>query len=480
MSNGDVAVALAPCLIALLLWGICALPLRVPMLMLLALSWAVEIPGDAFAGERVHTPLHALGSLLFAKLNVTFPVDALVFSGFDILLLLFATVILYRHATRSPIDRVGWVEAPRPMRDFALLVVFALAWLTAFGVLRGGNSRFALWQVTRHLYLPFVYLLMAEALRGPGDAMAAGWIVLVAGGFRSAEAVVLRQMFPSTETFPHATTHHDSVLFASCLAILLAMILERPTRRALKICALFLPIFVAGMIANNRRLVWSEVLMVTIFLFVITPLRRVKRFVIRAVVFSLPFLLVYALVGWNSKASIFAPVQTFRSMFDANVDGSTRWRDWENYDLVYTFRQNPLLGSGFGHPFVQATPLPDVTRLYELEPYVPHNSVLGLWAFGGLIGFAMLWTLFAVGMFFTIRAYRWSRTANERITALGAAAVQVCYLLQGYGDLGFGTWGPVFTVATAYALVGKICVANGAWPAAGRRASNRSRTSQNE
>jgi hypothetical protein len=35
--------------------------------------------------------------------------------------------------------------------------------------------------------------------------------------------------------------------------------------------------------------------------------------------------------------------------------------------------------------------------------------------------------------------------------------------MQGYGDLGFGTWGPIFTVAAAYALVGKICVANGAW-----------------
>jgi hypothetical protein len=42
--------------------------------------------------------------------------------------------------------------------------------------------------------------------------------------------------------------------------------------------------------------------------------------------------------------------------------------------------------------------------------------------------------------------------------------------MQGYGDLGFGTWGPVFTVATAYALVGKICVANGAWAAAASRA----------
>ena len=62
-----------------------------------------------------------------------------------------------------------------------------------------------------------------------------------------------------------------------------------------------------------------------------------------------------------------------------------------------------------------------------------------------------------------MRAYRWSQTPLERVTALGAAAVQVCYLVQGYADLGFGSWGPVFTLATAYALVGKICVANGAW-----------------
>ena len=47
----------------------------------------------------------------------------------------------------------------------------------------------------------------------------------------------------------------------------------------------------------------------------------------------------------------------------------------------------------------------------------------------------------------------------------GAAGAQVSYLLQGFGDLGFGTWGPVFTVATAYALVGKLCVQNGAWRA---------------
>jgi O-antigen ligase/polysaccharide polymerase Wzy-like membrane protein len=472
MSNGNPAVALAPCFVALLVWAIWALPLRVPMLTLLALSWTLEIAGDAFAGGLVKTPLRVVGTLLFEKVNLTVPVDALVFRGFDILLLMFAVVVVYRHTTQSRIDRVGWVEAPRPIRQFAVLALIALAWITFFGLLRGGSSRFALWQVTRHLYLPFVYLLMAEALRGPADATAVGRIVLGAGVFRSAEALILRQMFPSTDTFPCATTHHDSVLFATCYGILLAMTLERPTKRTLKICALLLPIFLAGMIANNRRLVWTEVAMLTIFFFLITPFGRAKRFFVRALVISLLPLLVYTAAGWRSKAGIFAPVQIVRSMFDANVDGSTRWRDWENYDLVFTFTQNAVFGSGFGHPFIQAIALPDITKAYELEPYVPHNSVLGLWAFGGLVGFTLLWAIFPVGMFFTIRAYRWSRTPTERITALSAAAVQICYLMQGYGDLGFGAWGPVFTVATAYALVGKICVANGAWPAIRRRTSS--------
>ena len=423
VGNGSPVVALAPSLVALLLWALWVLPLRVPMLTLLALSWTLEVAGDAFAAGVVQTPLRVLGTLLFAKLNMTLPVNALVFSGFDILVLVFAVVVIYRHTTRSPIDRIGWVEAPRPIRQFAVLALLALVWMMFFGLWRGGSSRFALWQVMRHLYLPIVYLLMAEALRGSPDAMVVGRIVLGAGLFRSAEALILRHMFPSPEVLAHATTHHDSVLFATCVAILLAMILERPSRRAVKICALLLPVFLWAMVANNRRLVWSELTIVAFFFLLVTRLGRVKRFLVRALAVALLPLLLYTAAGWNAQGFPFGPVRKFRSLFDANVDASTRWRDWENFDLVYTFSQNPVLGSGFGHPFVETIKLPDVTSFYELEPYIPHNSVLGLWAFGGLLGFAMLWAIYPVGMFFTVRAYRWSRTPVERVTALGAAAV---------------------------------------------------------
>jgi O-antigen ligase len=465
-SGGNLALALAPTLLTLVLWFLWSVPLRVPMLLLLTLAWVLETPGDVFACGLVTTPWKPLGAVLWSKLSLTIPIGALVFSGFDLLALLLFAIIVHRRATHSTLDRIGWVETPSPLSTFAWLSLAAIAWMSLYGLARGGSFRFILWQDNRWLYLPLVFALMRHAIRGSEDAKTVGLIILGVGLFRSAEAILFRSMY-SIEVMPHATTHHDSVLFGTCVGVLGAMLLEMPSPRTARFCALTLPVYVLAMKANGRRLVWAEVGLIAIFYWLITAWRPLKRSMARVLVLASLPLLLYGVAGWNSEADVFRPVHKIRSMMDADKNYSTRWRDWENHDLVHTFSLNPLLGQGFGHPFEQVIKLPDVTSVYELEPYIPHNSVLGLWAFGGLLGFALLWAMFPVGMFFTVRAYRWARTPLERVTALGAAAAQLCYLLQGYGDLGFGTWGPVFTVAAAWALVGKICVANGAWVPSG-------------
>jgi O-antigen ligase len=463
VGNGDLKIALVPSLLALLVWAVWVLPLRVPMLMLFALAWMLEAPGDAFAAGRVQTPWAVLGSLLWAKLDLVVPLPGLVFTGFDVLALLLFVVVAHRRHTGSTLDRAGWVNPPQPLGNFIWLSVAAVLWMSLFGLVRGGSFRFVLWQSIRWLYLPIVYSLMRQALRGAQDVKLVGKVVLAVGLFRAGEAIILREMFPSKEFLPHATSHHDSVLFTVCAAILLAMLLEMKGSFRFKLFALLMPIFIWAMYANNRRLVWAELLLVVVFFWLVTAWRPLKRKLARVLVLSALPLMLYTVVGWNAQGGVFGPVKKLRSMVDPEYDSSTRWRDMENFNLIYTFSLNPLFGSGFGHPMVESIPLPDVSTTYELEPYVPHNSVLGLWAFGGLVGFSLLWMVFPVGMFFTVRAYRWAGTPMERVTALGAAAAQICYLMQGFGDLGFGAWGPVFTVATSYALVGKICAANGGW-----------------
>jgi O-antigen ligase len=467
VDNGSLVVALLPAFLLLLVWAVWVVPLRVPMLVLLVLAWALDAPGDAFAAGKVVTPWHDVGIVLWGKLNLTIPWSPLVVSGFDLLALLFLAAIVHRRAQRSSLDRTGWVEAPQPIAVFAWVSFAAALWMSAYGLARGGSFRFVLWQSVRWVYLPIVYFLMAEALRGARDIAVLGKLVLGVGLFRAGEAILVRDMFPSKELLPHATTHADSVLFVTCLAILGAALLEAPGRRTLKWAAMLVPVFIWALFANNRRLAWAEVALVTLFFWLVTAWRPLKRKLARMLALAALPLLLYTAVGWNLSGGgfPFGPVRKFRSMLDSRTDTSTLWRDLENFNLIYTYKEHPLLGSGFGHPMVEHIKLPDVTRDYELEPFIPHNSVLGIWAFGGLVGFSLLWMVFPVGMFFTVRAYRWARTPLERVGALGAGAAQVCYLMQGYGDLGFGSWGPVFTVAAAYALVGKICVANGAWGA---------------
>lgn len=461
--NGNLALALAPALLVMLLAALWYLPLRGTVLVLFVLAWAVEAPGDAFGAGMFLTPWNMVGRLLWGKLNGVIPISAAVFSGFDVLALLLFAIIARRHARRDPIDSPGWIDAPPPIATFAWFTVGAVAFMAMVGLAQGGSVRFTLWQANRWIYLPIVYLLMKQGLRGPRDALVVGKLLLGVGVFRAVEAISFRLQYPDIEVLPHATTHADSVLFTVCLAVLGAMMLELPRKRTFALVAFLLPIFFWAIQANNRRLVWAELGIVALVFWVISPWTPRKRRLARLGMKATIPLLLYGVVGWGSDSVVFRPVRKVRSLTDSEVNTSTLWRDLENYNLVYTYSQSPLIGSGFGRPFIMKVKLPDVTRTYELEPYVPHNSVLGLWAFGGLVGFGLIWAIFPVGMFFAVRAYRVSRTPRDRVAALGAVAAQVCYVMQGYGDLGFGAWGPLFTVCTAYALAGKICLANGGW-----------------
>src|SRR5262249_40958375 len=156
--------------------------------------------------------------------------------------------------------------------------------------------------------------------------------------------------FPSTVEMPHTTVHHDSVLFATCLALLAARALEAPSRRAYRSLIFLGVLFLWAMVANNRRLVWTEVAMVAVFFWLLTPWRPLKRRIAQVALLGIVPGLLYLGAGWNSTSRIFGPVQKIRSILDSKRDASTAWRELENFNLIVTFREKPLTGLGFGHP----------------------------------------------------------------------------------------------------------------------------------
>lgn len=465
VGNGNLGLAVAPLALSLLVLVTVKAPLRHSLLVLAFLCLTLENPSEAFAEGKWESPLATVGALLLAHMNLTIPVKALFFSGLDLALVLLTAIWVVRRLAGSDVDLRGRVPAAPPLQAAALACLATIAIVWMLGMVRAEFSfSNSLWQLFRLVYLPCVFLLFCAGIRGPADARPFAVALLLAALVRACVAIYLRALYPSVEEMGFATTHADSMLFADAFLLVLVIFFERPVFRTALLGALTLPVLTWGIVANNRRLAWVELGIGLLVVYFITPMTRLKRRIAQSVAISIPVILIYIAAGWNSGAKIFAPVKTIRSVVDSKSDTSTLWRDLENYNLYFTFKGNPVLGTGFGHEYVESIHLPDISSNYSLYRYAPHNSILGLFAYAGFAGFIGLWLLIPLGLFFAIRAYRYSTVPRDRTTALTAVGVLVSYAVHCYGDMGLGTWTSVFTVSAAVALVAKQAVATGAWP----------------
>jgi O-antigen ligase len=218
------------------------------------------------------------------------------------------------------------------------------------------------------------------------------------------------------------------------------------------------------MIANGRRLVWVEVSIVAIIVLLMTPWTPVKRALVRGLVLLMPVMPVYIAAGWNSDSGIFKPVKTLRSIADSKSDRSTETRDIENFNLIYTLKEHSIVPLGFGHEYTEMVQADDISQYFAQYRFIPHNSVLGLWAFAGVLGFTGLWMMIGVAVFFAARAYRMTRDVDHQTAALSCIGAIFCYLMQAYGDMGLVNWIGVFLLAPAMVVAGKLAVATGAYP----------------
>jgi hypothetical protein len=437
--------------------------LRYPVLVVTFLALTLENPAEVPAMGLWKSPVYPLGEVLFLHLNQVFTGQGwLIFSGFDALLvcLLAAALLLGRGGAT-------------PVRHFVLICLGGVAWMWVSGMMWGGaDFANSLWQVQRAASLPLWALVFERSLRSRADRVALGKLVLAAACLKAALALWLRATLvlgPGDSDSPYMTVHADSMLFAGAFCLVVALRFQGVDGRY----ALALPLLVGGMIANNRRIVWVELVAGLAVVYALSPRTPAKRAARRLVLRVLPIALLYCAAGWGSGTGIFAPVHVLRSVVDSKVDGSTEWRDWENYDMCYTVRHNPLLGTGYGHGYEDGgVVLPKLTSVYVLERYAPHNSILGLWVYGGLVGFTALWTMLVVAVFFAARAARYATVPIDCTAAIAAVAAILIYVVHCYGDMGLGTWTSVCTAGPALAFAGHLAVATGAWPSRARALSS--------
>jgi hypothetical protein len=464
-TDGNPAAALMPVGAIAAVYVLVRLPLRYIALALLFLGLVLESPAEILAAGLYKSPIYVVGWLLLAHWNVTIPVKALIFSGLDLALVLIFALAYYRRSTGSRVDGGGFVETPSPMRFFGWWTIFGAFFVELWGAVQGGfDFGNSLWQVEHAAYLPLFFFAFHYAFRGPQDQVAVGKAIIYAATLRATLAWYLRHFFTPNDidAMPVATTHTDSLLFAGAFGLCVALVLEIPSRKNKLLCLVVLPILFLGMQANNRRIVWVEVALALAVLFLAMPMTRVKRKLVRWTLAALPVVVLYLVVGWNQNGTFFHGAAVVRSVVDPTTDASSQWRENENLDLIVTLKSSPLFGLGYGHKYIGPIEIDDV---YAQEHFLPHNSLLGVWAFGGVVGFSLNWMLLAVAAFVACRAYNRARRPVDRVACVWLLQMLMVYMDHCFGDLALGTPTAVLLVGAGMAVVGKLALTTGAWPA---------------
>jgi hypothetical protein len=457
LGNGNIIIALAPLLFATAAAFVWFLPLRFPLFVLIFVGLTIDSAGEG----PWDTPLAMLGSVLHVNLAKVIPGTGIPLPGMT--LLLGALLLLHFHRSIAGIrtDSRGRIPTATIMVQAIGVSLLAVLALCALGLQGGGDMKMAKIQVQTYVLVLVVGYLCSSTLRGVRDYRIVGVLVIVAACIKSFIALYVAYGL-SPAGAQYATSHGDSLLFAAATAILMIRFAEMPRQRNFVACVLLLPLLVGGMVANDRRLVWVQILIALVPYWVMSRRSQIKRYLVKGLLLSLPLIIAYIGAGWNSSSKVFAPVKTLRSVGDSEVDSSTLYRDLENYNLLITLRLNMLTGSGFGHPFVEQVVLPNIS-FFEEYRYMPHNSVLGLWAFCGPFGFTGLTAALVVAIYLAVRSYELTRVPDERVAAMMVIGMILIYMVHCWGDIGFSERRSLWLVGPALAIAGQLAMSTGAW-----------------
>jgi hypothetical protein len=354
----------------------------------------------------------------------------------------------------------------RPMKNTLFSVVGVTVLCYMWGLFHGGDVRHASWQTYLILSSVLLAFTVARTHRTPADFVALGKWLMAVGVYRGVmcwTAYFTYGRAASNESGAYLTTHDDTIVWVVSIMALMANTLEKRkalvTMRNLGLMLFFL----ASIQFNSRRLAWVSLAMGVIFMYFLLPPGKAKRSVNRGLVILTPLILVYVVVGWGRGGAIFAPLRSFASV-STKEDASTLARNAENLGLIATANSwGFILGSGWGKPYICLTQKYDISGAFELWQYVPHNSILGLLAFTGIVGATVFWTNVATATFLNVRIARFARDPVARtIGIIGAAQVMVCGN-QLFGDMGIFFFKPMYFLAVTYAIALRLPSVTGVW-----------------
>jgi hypothetical protein len=482
--SGSPVYAVVPLILATVGYAVWTLPLRHSLYPFLFVSFLVFDPPHGHAGEDIATGmlwqsvLKPAYAMLYVNLNKLTGIEALRVTGSELIYLVFLALMLVRVARHVRTDSEGRIAGCNALNAFCAAAFLTMLGLEVWGAARGGDVRGSFFQIRPLIWLPVLTGIFSYALRDQRDFLIAAIVVSAAACIKiGLGAFVLLYDIRAKGLNPeYMTGHHDTVLFVAVLFLGWAAWVHRPTLRRLSFTMALSGWLVFGLVLNNRRLAWVGLLASFFVLYTLLE-GRMKRSITRIVIGSIPLIAVYLLASRHYTGGIFKPGAQITSVA-RQQDASSIWRDIENVNLLATLRANPVLGSGWGHEYIEVVKADDISRFMPQYRLVPHNDILWLLGVAGIVGFTLLWLPIAVGAFLAARSYYCARTPAERTAAATALAILILYANQAWGDMGVLGTIPTVLVAAALAMTGKLARVTGAWPAGVALLTRRARASR--
>jgi len=346
--------------------------------------------------------------------------------------------------------------------DRAIFVSVASVGMTfLWGLTQGGSAYYAYYQVWRFLAALLIAYMMMSAVRSERDFVALGKIVILAALIRATLCIYFFYAHLGGKLAPkieYVTTHDDSMLFVSAIEIMAIWAILKGGRAAWIRAIVLSAIVVYAVVLNNRRLAWVELVMSLPLMYVLIGPGVLRTRVNKWAMIVGPLALVYIVAGLFSDSPFFAPVHALASA-GSETDASSLTREEEVRNLLRTLVDtgNPIFGTGWGRPYDKVESFySNYNANWVLYLYTPHNSLVGLAAFSGLIGVLGIWGVVPLAAYLAARGYRDTTNPIVRTAAMAAIGAICTYSAQCYGDIGLQSFPGAVVLGAALAIAGRV------------------------
>ncbi len=324
-----------------------------------------------------------------------------------------------------------------------LIFLLCVAWGVIHGLTSGGTFKTIVLEIRPLWYLFVAYLIAYNLITKKEQVRSLIWVLIVGAGIKGLQGTYIYLIVFHGSLVGHheIMSHEESFFFIAVVLLLVILCLHYRYRpQIIGLCVILPPVLVA-MLGNQRRADYLALLVgmlvAWMLIFLVRPQARTRLVVL--LVLSLVLGGSYVLAFSHTSGSFAQPARAVISVFSPSADDETSassnaYRVIENTDLLFTLKQNPFLGWGFGKPFLQPTPLPDIGTLDPYFNVVPHNTIYWVWMRLGDFGYIAFWYL--VGNMI-VRGCIVARRLRDRYLqaiAIFVVAMTVMEIIVAYAD----------------------------------------------